>query len=1611
MEVLDRTMTDAGLEPLNPGGYIDTLGLARYMMPEWTPANPDAPFKINKYGQQTKSFSLEALVTYFGLSNNGRHEADADVASTVEVFNKMLDRGARGLAVAGPNFNYEGAVNGWSREEYEAAKDVYAQKAAEYQIGRASDILSISGMSPGQVDTVLNSLIDAVASGMISGQEDDREPVNIPNVNPTKELHAGSYVTDVNSGRVGISLGIVGDHVLVDMPAADILASGKFIIENLLPEVLAKVTDKFRSKGGVYLDYGMQVKSSKLPGGLGYVVGLGSEGNNVQIGAGSDIVSVPARQVDVVPFTSDAGAASPKQESMIVNLADQLVSSGIMDRSSASGFVKAAEGHFYSKEGADKIIMRLTTAVSQIKQLEANNDIDVPEGKHSVAQSDIQEMAIRKPKAPVDAKKAKDIEFSEDILKAMEDLDMKPTEEGKAIIAAIANGWSVVIKALAGVGKTTNLRMAAEVIQKLYPALRILYITFNKENQLEAEQKMPGNTEPRTSDSISFTADINKGLKVKYDQAEQYPEGLINPYNEMALAEAFVPKDVEISDKRKVMKTSFAGYSYKVLDNWMKSGDKAINRSHVDSIEFPPAYKPVTQDDYDAYIRTAQFMWADVLSDEGQIILSHTHLFKNWALSDPDLTVFDSNGRSPHGLKKAPSILFLDEAQDINPVFLKVILDQQRLHKNGIQIVAVGDKNQKIFGFRGTADSLGVIDRDVTLPLTKSFRTGDGILQLANKILSILGEKLRLVGRDGDGSSIVPSGTMRDPDLIITRTNYGIIEAALWADELFPGERVASTANLKDRLMTVLRTLEWMYYGSKPDRKPKRLARELLGFPTWDSLMNATKSENADPQLKTILGLLGKTQKRIRGKYLSEAIDELKTMVENFRVQNTDFHVPEVVGKGGELGGGIKYEIRKDKLVINGSYSRKAKSNHGVYANRVAIEDAGFERSEEKEKDSQFAKMEWTAQVKGDVRKQLVRLVSALRGEDAKIRIMTGHTAKGLEAPKVKIWSDWGKGNAAMTENDASIEGDAADSDVAQADELINNITDEDMNLFYVVLTRAMDELDPGSLAWLMDSELQERVRKNFKKQAQEEGDTPAQEMASTRRDLSAEYKAEYDRKVERLERAIAEQKEQLSLPVGDRIDGLDNKAIEESIGSLQGDLDKLMADPQGATFVKDKEEHNNLVDLATALREAIGRGEMLSDWEDKTTAERVYTRVNGFGANKLPTPAIPRNRALLEAVEKEIERLAIKTGYANQLDSSTEIDRQGDTEIQNMETSGGSGVAYPNVTDYQLYKVVNDAAEFYNNRLMKFSDATPAADYIKSRGFAKKDAEAFNLGYAPAGWANLYQHLKKNGYTEEEMLASGLIKQSSKSGKYFDALRDRIVFPVIDLYGKPVGFVGRSVDPDEPIRYMRTSGSPINQKGKMLHGMDKAQDQIARTGEMIVVEGQFDLMAMHAAGIDNAVATSGTAFNENHLNLFKTAAWQHTKETGGKGSSIVFAFDSDEAGLKAAERAYEIVKGSGVDTYVVSNESGLDPADIYSKDNEKGLETLLDNKKPMIEFLIERILSTLNVSTPEGKQEAINAIADLLNGVDDQDAVFDLVGKYATRLGMSQNEFMDQIK
>ena len=265
LEVIERTLSEAGLGSLEPSGVMDTLGMARYIMPEWSPATPDAPFKVNAYGKQNKSFSLEALVTYFGLSNNGRHEADADVASTVEVLQEMLDRAQRGLAVSGPEFDFNAATNGWTQEAYDAAKEAYKEQSAAYMISRSLDILSMEGYTPEMAEQTLQDVVNSLNGIADGAQSENRTPINIPAANTLRDLYPGSYVFDVNDGRVGFSLGIINGNVMTDMPSPEVLASGRFVLEQLPPSRLARVTDRFMSKNGVLLDYGMEVSSPSIP--------------------------------------------------------------------------------------------------------------------------------------------------------------------------------------------------------------------------------------------------------------------------------------------------------------------------------------------------------------------------------------------------------------------------------------------------------------------------------------------------------------------------------------------------------------------------------------------------------------------------------------------------------------------------------------------------------------------------------------------------------------------------------------------------------------------------------------------------------------------------------------------------------------------------------------------------------------------------------------------------------------------------------------------------------------------------------------------------------------------------------------------------------------------------------------------------------------------------------------------------------------------------------------------------------------------------------------------------------------------------------------------------
>jgi DNA polymerase III epsilon subunit-like protein len=1083
LEVVERTLSEAGLGALEPSGVMDTLGLARYIMPEWSPATPDAPFKVNAYGKQNKSFSLEALVTYFGLSNNGRHEADADVASTVEVLQKMLDRAQRGLAVSGPEFDFNAATNGWTQEAYDAAKEAYKEQSAAYMISRSLDILSMEGYTPEMAEQILQDVANSLNGIADGAQSENRTPINIPAANTLRDLYPGSYVFDVNDGRVGFSLGIINGNVMTDMPSPEVLASGRFVLEQLPPSRLARVTDRFMSKNGVLLDYGMEVSSPSIPVvGTAYVRSLTGGNDNVIVRVNNNLIPINARDLAAVPVKGDS-AATQEQESIIVNLLEDLVSSKIMDRATANGFQKAADGHFYTAEVANKVITRLSNAAQQKRQLDANSDISVPAGENAAPRAQvesIEDMAVRKPK---DAKTVADID-KKAVKPLLDKLPKKPTPEGENIVGAIAQGLNIVVKALAGTGKTTNLRNAATALMKLKPKAKILYVVFNKENQLEANEAMPSNTEARTSDSISFRAPVNKMMREKFEKLPTHsfhntsanteqkyikdqntrsglidipafsadlggPRAPINPRRHTDLVDFFGVKSVKFSGDRNMPAITLARIAYDTMQNFVLSADSNISAKHINKDEMGPL-APSNEQDELLITSLAQKMWDNIISPYDpkvrQLLIDQTHMFKNWALSKPNLREEDGKGGSIHGLSQIPDVLFLDEAQDINPAFLGLIRDQKKIHKNGLQVVAVGDTNQQIFGFRGTADSLGVIDRDITLPLTKSFRTGDGILKVANQVLGILGENLRLTGRDGDGSKIVKANSMNDPELVITRTNTGILAAGVWSDIIHPGERVATTAAFKDRLTVLVKTLDWLVGGGKPERRPKQISPELVGFTDYEQVLES--ADNGDPYMSMIVRMIGATKKQLAKKAggmvsafkTYEALKELDRIVGNFRILSDLFGVPDSVGKSGELGGNISYEIVKDKIILsNTRYMKHKRFGQGVWDNRGAIEDAGFKRLSESGEDGKNLMM-WSAQVKGDVKKQLAELVEKLRGEDAIMRIMTGHTVKGLEAKKVRLWEDWKKPE---------------------------DLSASEMRLYYVAITRAMDELDLGGLEWI----------------------------------------------------------------------------------------------------------------------------------------------------------------------------------------------------------------------------------------------------------------------------------------------------------------------------------------------------------------------------------------------------------------------------------------------------------------------------------------------------------------------------------------------------------------
>jgi DNA primase len=283
-----------------------------------------------------------------------------------------------------------------------------------------------------------------------------------------------------------------------------------------------------------------------------------------------------------------------------------------------------------------------------------------------------------------------------------------------------------------------------------------------------------------------------------------------------------------------------------------------------------------------------------------------------------------------------------------------------------------------------------------------------------------------------------------------------------------------------------------------------------------------------------------------------------------------------------------------------------------------------------------------------------------------------------------------------------------------------------------------------------------------------------------------------------------------------------------------------------------------------------------------------------------------------------------------------------------------------------RLVEATELAVAFYSERLKSAPDAGAARSYLRSRGYDGEVVDKFGLGYSPDEWDQLVTHLRDSGVREDVMITAGLA-QKSRTNSLIDRFRGRVMFPVFDLRGDPVGFGARILEGDGP-KYLNTAESPIYHKSRLLYGLNWAKSDIVRKGQSVVVEGYTDVIGMHIAGMPVAVATCGTALVEGHLDLLRRFS-----------ERVVLAFDADEAGAGAALRGFERSVPGDLDLRVATLPEGKDPADVVADGGVDQLEAAIAESVPLLAFRIDDELSKFDLSEPEARTRAVRAVAAVI--------------------------------
>lgn len=312
-------------------------------------------------------------------------------------------------------------------------------------------------------------------------------------------------------------------------------------------------------------------------------------------------------------------------------------------------------------------------------------------------------------------------------------------------------------------------------------------------------------------------------------------------------------------------------------------------------------------------------------------------------------------------------------------------------------------------------------------------------------------------------------------------------------------------------------------------------------------------------------------------------------------------------------------------------------------------------------------------------------------------------------------------------------------------------------------------------------------------------------------------------------------------------------------------------------------------------------------------------------------------------------------------------------------------------------------AGEFYAEYLTVAPEAQTGRTFVTERGFDSVAVQQFGMGFAPRGGEALIAHLRSKGFTDDELVVGGLARRSARGLN--DVFQGRLLWPIREMTSEIIGFGARRMFDDDFMtgKYVNTSETPIYKKSQVLYGIDLARRQISGSSQAVVVEGYTDVMACHQAGIRTAVATCGTAFGEGHARVLRRVLLDH----GTLHGEVIFTFDGDEAGQRAAMKAFEGDQAFLAQTYVAVEQRGLDPCDLRLVDGDAAVRELVASRVPLYRFVLDNVLARYDLDRGDQRIDAVREAVGLTSSIRDKSKVEEFLREIATRSGVD----VDQVR